>query len=266
MYTQLDILKTSDSRPPQSVSWNLWHGCSKASTGCKNCYMYTRDLSVGKDPTDVKKTQVFNLPTRILRSGPHKGKYKIPPGSSFDTCFTSDFFHPNADEWRPDAWDMIRERSDCTFFMITKRPERIADHLPHDWNDGWEHVRIAVTCEDQHMVNRRMPIYIQLPLKHKSVAISPMLSSVNLRSFLPHIETVAVGGESGINARPCNYSWVLDVHMQCVDAGVHFLYHQTGAKLIKGGKMYNIPRRYQHQQAKLAGIDFDGEKLMLITS
>ena len=52
-YYQIDLFHkhTTDSRPPQSVSWNLWHGCTKASTGCKNCYMYIRDLSVGKDPT-----------------------------------------------------------------------------------------------------------------------------------------------------------------------------------------------------------------------
>ena len=79
---------------------------------------------------------------------------------------------------------MMRERSDCTFFMITKRPERIKENLPYDWEDGWEHVDIAVTCENQEMADKRLPVYFPLPLKHKSVMIEPMLSHVDLTCYL----------------------------------------------------------------------------------
>ena len=44
-----------------------------------------------------------------------------------------DFFHPDADCLREDAWNMMRTRADCHFFMITKRPERVKEHLPGDW-------------------------------------------------------------------------------------------------------------------------------------
>jgi len=269
--------QNTDTRPPETVTWNLWHGCTKVSAGCQHCYMYRRDEAVGKDPTKVVKTLAFNLPIRILKSGEHKGKYKIPPGSHIYTCFSSDFFHPAADEWRDEAWNMIRTRSDCTFFMITKRPERIAEHLPSDWNGGcgngdygnragWDHVTIAVTCENQAMTNKRLPVYLALPLRHHSVMIEPMLTTVNLRPFFRDypdiIESVSVGGESGPDARPCDYAWVLDVHMQCVENGVAFSYHQTGARLIKGGKEYLIPREYQHEQAHKARLDFNGTALL----
>ena len=105
MSTQISILtdieKLSDSRPPETITWNPWHGCHKVSAGCDNCYMFARDLSYGKDP-----------------------------------------------------------------------------------------------------------------------------------------------------------------RLQCVEAGVAFSYHQTGAKLRKGGKIYNIPRELQEVQAKKAGLDFDGEKMV----
>ena len=146
MIEQLSLFpeaRVTDPRPPETVTWNGIHGCTKHSTGCLHCYMFRRDESVGKDPTVVRKNQNFNLPVRQLRAGHHKGLYKIPAGSHIYTCFSSDFFHKDADEWRPEMWDMIRERSDCTFFMITKRPERIEEHLPPDWNDGWNHVTIA---------------------------------------------------------------------------------------------------------------------------
>ena len=259
-----------DPRPPESVTWNLWHGCTKVSPGCQHCYMYRRDEAIGKDSTVVRKTQAFDLPVRTLHSGPHRGLYKIPAGSHIYTCFSSDFFHQDADAWRKDAWEMIRERSDCTFCIITKRPERIAEHLPPDWKEGWDHVTIAVTCENQWAADKRLPLYLSLPLPHKAVMIEPMLSAVDLRSFFDHyrtaddkpaIESVSVGGESGPEARLCDYAWVLDVHQQCVDQGVAFTYHQTGARLIKDGKEYRIPRKHQHDQAHKAKLDFNGSAL-----
>ena len=265
-YEQLSLFEEEivDTRSPITVNWNLWHGCTRTSAGCLHCYMYRRDESIGKDPSVVQKTGSFNLPVRKIRSGEHKGKYKVPKGSHFDTCFSSDFFHPDADEWREEAWNMIRERSDCTFFMITKRPERIAEHLPADWRNGWEHVTIAVTCENQEMIDKRLPVYLSLPVCHHAVMIEPMLTAVNLRPYIneyrapdgsPLIKLVTAGGESGAEARTCDYEWVKDVQTQCVENGISFYYHQTGAKLIKDGKLYSIPRQFQHLQAHKAGLD-----------
>ncbi len=246
-----------DPRSPLSVTWNLWHGCTRVSAGCKNCYMYRKDEAVGRDPSVVEKTAGFDLPARRLRSGKYRGMYKVPSGSVIYTCFSSDFFHKEADPWREEAWDIIRDRDDCRFFMITKRPERIREALPVDWNDGWDHVTIAVTCENQTMADLRLPVYLALPMKHYEVMIEPMLSGVDLRPYLAtgKIESVSVGGESGPDARLCDYSWVLDVHGQCVEYDVGFYYHQTGARLLKDGKVYKIARPLQHAQAKKAGLD-----------
>ncbi len=65
-----------------------------------------------------------------------------------------------------------------------------------------------------------------------------------------------MGGESGNDARICNYDWVLQIRQQCVEANVPFVFKQTGAKFCKDGKVYAIPRRLQHLQAKKADIDF----------
>lgn len=262
-YQQLNLFPpdpvSPDPRSPVTATWNVWHGCTKVSPGCRHCYMYRRDESVGKDPSVVTKTKSFNLPVSRFRAGAHKGRYRIPSGSHFHTCFSSDFFHADADLWRPAAWDMMRDRSDCTFFMITKRPERIADHLPSDWNDGWDHVQIAVTCENQWAADLRLPIYLKLPIRHKSVMVEPMLTAVDLRPYFrdypDQIRLVSAGGESGPEARPCLYEWVVDLQRQCIEYGAAFSYHQTGARLVKDGKTYNIPRRYQHEQAHKAGLD-----------
>ena len=45
--------------------WNPWHGCTKCSPGCRNCYVYRRDAEFGKDASIVKKTASFNLPVYL---------------------------------------------------------------------------------------------------------------------------------------------------------------------------------------------------------
>ncbi len=94
--------------------------------------------------------------------------------------------------------------------------------------------------------------------------VEPMLEKVDLRKYFkeykkgdhPMIGKVAVGGESGPEARVCDYAWVIDMHMQCVEYGVGFHYHQTGAKLKRRDKVFNIPREHQHTQAAAAGLEF----------
>ena len=65
-----------------------------------------------------------------------------------------------------------------------------------------------------------------------------------------------MGGESGPEARVCDYEWVLQLREQCVATDIPFCYHQTGARLMKDGRLYRIPRLWQHIQARKAGLDF----------
>lgn len=236
-----------------SVEWNLWHGCTKKSEGCKHCYVYRRDAKYDIDSSTVKKNKVFDLPVSKNRNG----EYKIKSGETVYTCFTSDFFLEEADEWRKEAWNMIRERSDLKFLFITKRIERFYVSLPDDWGDGWDNVTICCTCENQRRADERLPIYKELPIKHKVIICEPLLEKIDLSEYLDDtIEEVIVGGESGEESRVCDYDWILDIRSQCVQKNVSFHFKQTGARFIKDGKFYRILRKYQHSQATKAGIDY----------
>ena len=68
-------------------------------------------------------------------------------------------------------------------------------------------------------------------------------------------EQVTVGGESGRDARVCDYDWVLKIREQCIKSNVPFHFKQTGAHFRKEGRSYNIPRNQQMAQAHRAGID-----------
>lgn len=89
--------------------WNPWHGCRKYSEGCKNCYMFFLDKKRGRDGGEIYRVKTnFNLPISKNR----QGKYKILSGFTLRVCMTSDFFLEEADEWRNDAWNIIRQRPD----------------------------------------------------------------------------------------------------------------------------------------------------------
>ena len=214
--------------------------------------MYRRDSQYGKDSSVIRKTNDFDLPVKRNRAG----EYKISGYETVYTCFTSDFFLDEADEWRVEAWQMIRTRSDLHFFIITKRIHRFQVNLPEDWGDGYDHVTVCCTVENQSRADFRLPIFLAAPIQHKSIICEPLLESIDLSAYLsPAIEGVIVGGESGYNARICSYDWVLNIREQCRDKGVAFQFKQTGARFEKDGRLYNIDRKLQELQAHKAGID-----------
>lgn len=238
----------------KSVMWNLWHGCHKLSAGCKHCYVYRGDAKRDIDSSVVTQTKNFDLPLKKKRNG----EFKIPPGTLVYTCFTSDFFVEDADEWRKQAWKMISERQDLEFLMITKRIDRLMNCLPDDWEDGYKNVTICCTIENQACADYRLPIYKAAPIKHKILICEPLLDRIDLRPYHigSWIEQVVVGGESGYESRECHFEWIMELRDLCVEQNVSFWFKQTGAKFVKDGKLYAIKRQFQHSQARKAGINY----------
>lgn len=239
------------------VTWNPWHGCKKISAGCQNCYVYRMDEWRDQNGREVKKNSTFYLPIKRTRNK----EYKIPPGDMVYTCFTSDFLLDEADEWRIEAWDMIRQRQDLHFLFITKRIDRLHVNLPEDWGAGYDNVTIGCTTENQDRADYRLPIFLSMPIKHRIIICEPLLTPLNLTPYLTsQISEVIAGGESGNYARVCDYDWILDIRRQCIEANVPFRFKQTGARLRKDGKIYRVLRRHQHSQARKANINFHPKK------
>lgn len=239
------------------MSWsvlNPWHGCHKKSPGCLNCYMYRRDARYGLDSSKIYKTSSFD----ILNKKKKDGSYSYKTDTCF-LCMTSDFFIEEADAWRKEMYAMIKERKDINFYVVTKRPERFYASLPIDWGKGYDNFIICPTIENQEMADERCKVLLTLPVKHKELIIEPMLSHIDIDKYLSthQIEHVTVGGESGTKTRPMDFDWVLDIRKQCQKNNVGFFFKQTGAKFIKEGITYHIPRPEQMKQARKANIDFD---------
>lgn len=241
--------------------WNPWHGCVKCSEGCLHCYMYCLDRLRGQDGSRIRPTKSgFAYPLQRDRTG----RYKIQSGELIRVCMTSDFFLEEADAWRPQAWEMIRRRPDVKFFLLTKRPERVAGCLPEDWGEGWENVMLNVSCENQRRAEQRIPLLLELPFRHKGVMCAPFLGPVELEPYLSAggIEQVACGGENYDGARPCHYDWVKSLAAQCRRAEVTFCFMETGTVFVKDGRRYLLPKKsVQSAMAHKSGISFLGKPI-----
>lgn len=240
--------------------WNPWHGCVKASEGCENCYMYFLDHMRNADGRIVYKTSSFDYPLQRKRGG----GYKIQSGELIRVCMTSDFFLDEADKWRPEAWQIMRERSDVIFFLLTKRPERVAECLPSDWEDGWDNIFFNVSCENQRRSDERIPILMDLPFKHKGIMTAPLIGPVEISKYLAtgQIEQVIAGGENYDGARPCNFDWIKSLSAQCKMHDVKFCFIETGTSFIKDDRLYRQPdKRIQSEMALKAGVNHIGKEI-----
>ena len=241
--------------------WNPWHGCVKCSEGCQNCYMYFLDRVHGRNGAEIYRTRAgFNYPLQTYKNG----KYKIQSGELIRVCMTSDFFLEEADEWRNKAWDIMKERSDVKFFLLTKRPQRVKQCLPPDWGNGWENVFFNVTGENQRRADERIPILLDLPFKHKGIMCAPFIGEVSIEKYLSdgQIEQVICGGENYDGARPCNFEWVKKLRQECEKYNITFCFIETGTNFIKDGKKYHIPKKLvQSEMALKSGVNFVGKPI-----
>lgn len=239
------------------MNWEPWTGCYRVSDGCTYCYFYG-PYAKRYGQSNIQKTDKFDWPVRVNK----KGEYNIKGGKILATCFASDFFLPEADKWRTEAWSMIKKRSDLEFLILTKRIDRFLVSLPDDWGDGYDNVNIGCTVENQTLADERLPLFLSYPIKRRFIACAPLLGEINLSEYLNGIEHVTVGGETSREARVCDYEWVLAIRDQCVKAGVTFWFKNTGSLFKKDRNLQNVNPFKQNSLAKELNIDIlNGKKL-----
>lgn len=231
--------------------WNPFRGCKKFSEGCKYCYIHKGDAKRNIDTGNIVKTDDFYKPITKLKNG----NYKIKSGTVY-LCFSSDFLIEEADPWRQECWQMIKERSDLDFLFLTKRIERFSDCIPSDWGNGYDNVIVCCTVENQNIADHRLSIFKDLPIKHKCITCQPLLENLYIEKYLDDVELVVVGGESDFEARPLDYDWVLNIREQCKNKKVHFEFRQCGTHFIKNGKMNYLKTRDLCRLAKAENINF----------
>jgi len=245
-------------------TWNIARGCQKVDADCKYCYMYRDSMKNTRyKAMEVTKTKtVFNFPLKYAetKSAVHDGKPLI-----FTSSLT-DVFIPEIDSFRDEMWDIIRQCPHLVFLILTKRPERIADHLPADWGkSGYDNVWFGTSIGSQKSVQRALDlIKMKGRCKGLFLSIEPLWAEVNFRwayfpadrfkrkemidgqvkrvvsqhELLLNIDWVIVGGESGNEVgqyqyRPCKLEWINLLVDHCKEAGKPVFVKQMGTYLAK---------------------------------
>jgi protein gp37 len=224
-----------------NATWNPWHGCHKVSDGCKFCYMFRDKERYGQEPNVVLRSKsTFNDPL----------KWKEP--KLVFTCSWSDWFIEEADEWRDEAWHIIKSTPHLTYQILTKRPENIKDRLPADWGKGYPNVWMGVSIENERNKNRLLTLHENKPsdaVFKTFVSYEPALEHVEFHNdglMLSYefegLDWLIVGGESGnengkYKYRPCELNWIRSIVGQCKDAKVPVFVKQMGTYLAKEMKL-----------------------------
>ena len=210
------------------VTWNPWHGCKKVSEGCKYCYMYRGKEQYKQNPMIVQKSKTrFNAPL----------KWHIP--TVIFTCSWSDFFIEEADEWRKEAWDIIRRTPYHTYQILTKRPHRALECLPEDWGEGYKNVWLGVSVENEARFWERVPQLRKIPAQTKFLSIEPLIERIEIEvSEMETIDWVIIGGESGNDNgkwkyRECKLEWIESIVRELSDTTIAVFVKQLGTHLSK---------------------------------
>lgn len=240
------------------VTWNIARGCTKVDEDCKFCYMY-RDSFDGKryNPRQVIRTKtVFDLPLKLKIN-----ESKVWSGRPL--IFTSsltDVFHQDIDSYRAEVWNIIRRCPQYIFQILTKRPERILDHLPEDWGEGWDNVWLGTSVGSEKGV-KRIDDLLKVKSRVRFLSVEPLHEPLRLLLYKNTIDWVIVGGESGHETgpyryRPCELDWIQDVVNACHYNGVPVFVKQLGTYLSKklnmsdrhGGNINEFPKSLQFRE------------------
>jgi protein gp37 len=198
---------------------------------------------MGRDFADVRRTKTWKDPLKWNRKASALAAELGRRVRVFCASLT-DFFIQDADEWRPEAWEVIRQCTEMDWLILTKRPQLISRRLPADWENGWPHVWLGVSVgvRDSYL---RLDALRQIPAAVRFVSAEPLLESledINLGGF----HWLIAGGESGPGFRPMLNEWALELRDICVQQkiGFHFKQHaafRPGQGHTLCGELWNEP-------------------------
>lgn len=202
-------------------TWNPVTGCTKYSEGCQHCYaeVMARRLK-GMGQTKYKNAFRLTIHPEDLDE-PLKW---IKPHNIF-VCSMGDLFHKDVPfEFIDKVMQTIRETPRHRYQILTKRAERMQEYFstrPVPQN-AWLGVSVEVQSS-----RFRINCLRNLPAPVRFLSCEPLLEDLG-QMDLSGINWIIVGGESGMQARPMQESWVLNIKKQAEKIGAAFFFKQWG--------------------------------------
>jgi len=238
---------------------NLWWGCSKVHTGCKNCYALVLANRFGggiwgeKAPRKLIKSAFSDL-DRYQKQAKKEGvKTTIFVGSMMDVLeedkpminHKGQPIKTRIEDLRQKLFIKIEKGfyPNLVFLFLTKRPENLKPILEKrrkDWiiNGVPKNIWFGVSISDQKTADKMLMRILGNGIKHNLfISLEPQVGEVDLSGYLldkedlgevlkQPIKWVIQGGESGGNKRAFNLDWARSMREQCKKAGVSYFFKQ----------------------------------------
>ena len=217
---------------------NLWWGCAKVHTGCKNCYAENLSKRFGdsvwgeKAPRKRIKTSFSNL-AKYQRQAEEKNEiHKVFVGSMMDIFedpkqIQGEDYKGDTGSLRNYLFELIEAGSfpNLVFLFLTKRPENIKKYIPKSWEKKTpQNVWFGTSVSDQETVKYSDLLrYTNLP--RLFLSIEPQVGRIGLLN-LTGIGWVIQGGESGNKKRPFNFEWAASMQGYCNINKVPYFFKQ----------------------------------------
>lgn len=216
------------------ATWNPTTGCSKISSGCKNCYAeklskrlkamgvkkYKNNFKFTEQPQDLELPLTWKKPKKIFVNS------------------MSDLFHKDARmEYIGSCFHTMLKANHHYYQVLTKRPDTMADFSvffekyfgdiipPHIW--------MGTSVENADF-KWRIDALREVKCHMKFLSIEPLLGPMG-KLDLSDIDWVIIGGESGAKFRSVKKEWILDIIKQCKKQKVKVFFKQWGGFRPKSG-------------------------------
>lgn len=221
--------------------WNPITGCTKYSSGCKNCYAermahrlkamgckrYENEFEVTVHRDLLKKPLDWQRPRTVFVNS------------------MSDLFHENvSDSDILEIFNVMNQAKQHTFQVLTKRSKRLLSLTDRiNWTPN---IWMGVSVEDADAIYRCEDLK-RTDAMVKFISAEPLIGSIN-DIDLNGIDWIIVGGESGFNCRPMDPEWVYEIQRKAKISNVPFFFKQWGgvhktekSKLLNGQTVHEYP-------------------------
>ena len=253
---------------------NFWWGCTEVSAACDFCYARIFSERLGKamwgtgQPRMRTSPNNWKEPFRWNRSAEKAGV----PARVFCQSMSDFLDNEVPDEWRDEAWPIIRDTKWLRWMILSKRVGNAEKMLPTDWGPAYSHVGFMATIANQEEADRDIPKLLALKGNRQvtwaGISVEPMLGPIDLSKVFAEqrhllsaadyadadkpgnchamyasayaLDLVIIGGESGDPTKVAIRKFDIDaaraLKVQCEQNGIAVFMKQLGALPTSAGR------------------------------
>lgn len=220
------------------ATWNPTTGCTKISSGCKNCYAALLSkrlklMGVQKYENEFKFTE-------------HKDDLELPlewkkPRKIFVNSMSDLFHEESRTEFITKCFDVMQRANWHTYQVLTKRPTKMAEFSElffRYFGKVPSHIWMGTTVENRDNI-WRIDELRNVKCEIRFISFEPLIGAIG-EIDLSGIHWAIIGGESGYGHRPVQKEWIMEIIKQCKKQKVAVFFKQWGgARPKSGGRAIN---------------------------